>query len=32
MVMADIAAMTAKDARENLGENDVSSVGSVFAR
>jgi hypothetical protein len=30
--MPDVAAMIAKDARENLGSTDVVSVGSVFAR
>ena len=30
--MLDVAAMIAKEARENLGGLDVVSVGSVFAR
>ena len=31
MVTVDVAALIAKDAAENLGGNDVISVGSVFA-
>jgi hypothetical protein len=32
LALPDVAAMIAKDARENLGGLDVVSVGSVFAR
>jgi hypothetical protein len=32
MAMPDVAALIAKDARENLGGVEVVSVGSVFAR
>jgi hypothetical protein len=32
LAMPDVAAVIAKEARENLGGLDVVSVGSVFAR
>ena len=32
LALPDVAAMIAKDARENFGGVEVVSVGSVFAR